>query len=148
MKKVSFFQFRLISVLFCLPLLCLAADDPVVAKAKQGTRIAVLKTKQGTSATVRAVRTAAEWTSGDPTKPSTEEIAKARKKRLVWADHGDWVYYKDGPNYGRTSLGEFWTEDGAKGAGYKLASVKTAIEVKAAPQNTAKPELAKPEPAN
>ena len=38
--------------------LAYAEDDPVVAKAKHGTRIAVRKTKQGTSATVRAVRSA------------------------------------------------------------------------------------------
>jgi hypothetical protein len=118
-------MFRVPLAVFSLSAVAFAAEDPVVAKAKQGTRIAVQKTKQGTSATVRAVRSAAEWTSGDPTKPpSPEEIGKARKKGLVWADHEDWVYYKDGPNYGRTDRGEFWTEDGAVGAGYKAASVK------------------------
>ena len=138
-------MFRLASCLLSVAALAYAEDDPVVAKAKHGTRIAVRKTKQGTSATVRAVRSAAEWTTGDPTKTSTEAIEKARKKGLVWADHQDWVYYKDGPNYGRVGKGEFWTEDGAKGAGYKLASAHAAATLKeTAP--TAPPLAAKPEP--
>jgi hypothetical protein len=144
MRKAKLFPIRIILPLLAVAPLAFAADDPVVAKAKEGTRIAVRKTKAGTSATVRAVRTAAEWTSGNPTKPSGEVIAKARKKGLVWADHEDWIYYKDGPNYGHTDRGEFWTEDGAKGAGYKPASAKAAETLQVHSHTAAKPELAKP----
>ena len=140
-------MFRLPLAVLSVAALAFAEDDPVVAKAKQGTRIAVRKTKEGTSATVRAVRTAAEWTSGDPTKTSAEDIGKARKKGMVWADHEDWVYYKDGPNYGRTDTGEFWTEDGAKGAGYKLASAKAAETPKAVPHEPPPAVAAKPHAA-
>ncbi|MEI9900584.1 MAG: hypothetical protein WDN31_11185 [Hyphomicrobium sp.] len=102
-----------------------AEDDEVVKAAKQTTKVAVRKTKQGTRATVRAVSSAAEWALPEASlKPTPETIAKARKAGKVWADHQDWVYYKDGPQYGHTETGEFWTEEGAKSAGYKLAENK------------------------
>ena len=98
-----------------------AEDDEVVKAAKQGTKIAVKKTKQGTRATVHAVTTAAEWAHPTNLKPTPEDIEKARKGGKVWADHENWVYYKDGPKFGKTDTGEFWTEDNAKSAGYKPA---------------------------
>jgi len=138
-----------------LPMLALAsaafaADDPVVEAAKEGTRVAVRKTRQGTVRTVRetrkgtketvkAVRSAATWMSATSLKPSSDDIAKARNSGLVWADHQNWVYYKDGPSYGHTTTGEFWTEERAKGAGYKVGPDTPAVP--------AEPVAAKPAPA-
>jgi hypothetical protein len=146
MGRLQTRNFRFAVAILSFGTAAFGGDDPVVAKAKEGTRIAVRKTKEGTSATVRAVRTAAEWTTGDPSKkPSAETISKARKKGLVWADHQDWVYYKDGPNFGRTERGEFWTEDGAKGAGYKQASAKASETPQ--PQRTISAEAVTTKPA-
>ena len=133
---------------FCLQRLALVltivvaafpADDPVVEKAKQGTRIAVRHTRRGTQ---RAVRSATTWVVGNPMKPSPDAIARARKDGLVWADHQSWLYYKDGPSYGHTAAGEFWTEDRAAGAGYK----GTAAAEKPAVSQVPRAESAKPTP--
>lgn len=57
-----------------------------------------------------------------PRKPSTQEIADAKSKGLVWVNTATRVFHKEGPSYGTTSLGRFMTEDAARKAGYRPAS--------------------------
>jgi hypothetical protein len=53
---------------------------------------------------------------------SSEEIADAKAKGLVWVNTATRVYYKDGPLYGKTKLGKFMKEEDAKKVGYRIAS--------------------------
>lgn len=53
--------------------------------------------------------------------PSTQEIADARAKGLVWTNSGTRVYHKEGEFYGKTKRGKFMTEDEAKAAGFHAA---------------------------
>jgi hypothetical protein len=53
---------------------------------------------------------------------SSEEIADAKAKGLVWVNSATRVYHKDGPLYGTTKLGKFMKEEDAKKAGYRIAS--------------------------
>jgi len=54
--------------------------------------------------------------------PSSQEIADAKAKGLVWVNLATRVYHKDGPLYGKTKLGKFMTEEDAQKAGYRIAS--------------------------
>jgi hypothetical protein len=58
--------------------------------------------------------------------PSTQEIADARAKGLVWVNLGTRVYHKDGDFYGKTKRGKFMSEDDAKKAGFHEAKLPTA----------------------
>ena len=53
---------------------------------------------------------------------SSEEIADAKAKGLVWVNAATRVYHKDGPLYEKTKLGRFMKEEDAKKAGYRIAS--------------------------
>ena len=53
---------------------------------------------------------------------SSQEIADAKAKGLVWVNLATRVYHKDGPLYGTTKLGKFMKEEDAKKAGYRIAS--------------------------
>ncbi|MFL6464958.1 MAG: hypothetical protein ACJ73N_11180 [Bryobacteraceae bacterium] len=53
---------------------------------------------------------------------SSEEIADAKAKGLVWVNSATRVYHKDGPLYGTTRLGKFMKEEDAKKTGYRIAS--------------------------
>jgi len=53
--------------------------------------------------------------------PSSQEIAEAKAKGLVWANENTKVYHKDGNLYGTTKHGKFMTEADAQKAGYHLA---------------------------
>lgn len=53
--------------------------------------------------------------------PSSQEIADAKAKGLVWVNLGTGVYHKDGEFYGNTKRGKFMTEDEANKAGYHVA---------------------------
>ena len=53
---------------------------------------------------------------------SSQEIADAKAKGLVWVNTATRVYHKDGPLYGTTKLGKFMKEEDAKKAGYRIAS--------------------------
>jgi hypothetical protein len=108
------------SVVSCPMLWAAAPKDPVVEAAKKSTKVAVHQTRRGSVHTAKAV---SSWVKPDPRKPSPGMIAEAKKNHKVWADHANWVYYKDGEEYGHTANGEFWSEADAKGAGYKLADV-------------------------
>lgn len=57
-----------------------------------------------------------------PHKPSTQEIAEAKAKGLVWVNTATRVFHREGSSYGTTSLGRFMTEDEARRAGYRPAS--------------------------
>lgn len=54
--------------------------------------------------------------------PSSQEIADAKAKGLVWVNTATRVYHKDGPLYGKTRLGKFMKEEDAQKAGYRIAS--------------------------
>ena len=53
--------------------------------------------------------------------PSSQEIAEAKAKGLVWVNTATRVYHKEGPMYGTTSHGRFMSEEDAKRAGYRIA---------------------------
>ena len=53
--------------------------------------------------------------------PSSQEIAEAKAKGLVWANENTKVYHKEGSLYGTTKHGKFMTEADAQKAGYHLA---------------------------
>jgi hypothetical protein len=53
--------------------------------------------------------------------PSSQDIAEAKAKGLVWANENTKVYHKEGRLYGTTKQGKFMTEADAQKAGYHLA---------------------------
>ncbi|MDQ2841247.1 MAG: hypothetical protein M3Y72_09455, partial [Acidobacteriota bacterium] len=55
-------------------------------------------------------------------RPSSQQIADAKAKGLVWVNLATHVYHKDGQSYGTTRRGKFMAEDEAKKAGFRLAS--------------------------
>ena len=63
--------------------------------------------------------------------PTTQEIADAKAKGLVWVNTSTKVYHKEGALYGTTKRGKFMTEDEAKKAGYKAAKEPAAKTAKA-----------------
>jgi len=55
------------------------------------------------------------------TAVSSNEIANAKSRGLVWVNTDSKVYHKDGRYYGNTKQGKFMTEADAQKAGYKAA---------------------------
>lgn len=55
------------------------------------------------------------------TAPTSQEIADAKAKGLVWVNTSTKVYHKDGQFYGTTKHGKFMTEADAQKAGYRAA---------------------------
>ena len=60
--------------------------------------------------------------AGAKPKPSSQEIADAKAKGLVWVNTATRVYHKEGSAYGATKFGKFMTEEDAKKAGFRMAS--------------------------
>lgn len=58
--------------------------------------------------------------------PTSQEIADAKSKGLVWVNTSTKVYHKDGSFYGTTKRGKFMTEDDASKAGYRAAKTPGA----------------------
>jgi hypothetical protein len=55
--------------------------------------------------------------------PSSQDIADAKAKGLVWVNTSTRVYHKDSSSlYGKTKRGKFMTEDDAKKAGFRAAN--------------------------
>ena len=74
------------------------------------------------SGTGTATSSSTERKKTQKSGPSSEEIADAKAKGLVWVNLATRVYHKDGPLYGTTKLGKFMKEEDAKKAGYRIAS--------------------------
>jgi len=55
------------------------------------------------------------------TPVSSNEIASAKAKGMVWVNTESKVYHKGGKYYGHTKQGKFMTEADAQKAGYKAA---------------------------
>ena len=53
--------------------------------------------------------------------PTTQQIAEAKAKGLVWANSSTRVYHKDGAYFGNTKRGSFMTEADAIKDGYRAA---------------------------
>ena len=64
--------------------------------------------------------TAKKTVSATPA-PTSQEIADAKAKGMVWVNTSTKVYHKEGAFYGTTKKGKFMAEDDAKKAGYKAA---------------------------
>ena len=62
--------------------------------------------------------------------PTSQEIADAQAKGMVWVNTTTKVYHKDGAQYGKTKKGKFMTEDEAKKAGYRAAKEPVAKKTK------------------
>jgi hypothetical protein len=65
--------------------------------------------------------------------PSSQDIADAKTKGLVWVNLSTHVYHKEGPLYGTTKRGKFMTEEDAKKAGYRLAKENEGSKKASAP---------------
>lgn len=67
--------------------------------------------------------------------PSSQDIADARAKGLVWVNTSTHVYHKESSSlYGKTKRGKFMTEDDAKKAGFRAANESGAPKKAAATQ--------------
>ena len=86
---------------------------------------------QAAPAKAPAARSAAK--DAVTTAPSSQEIADAKAKGLVWANTSTKIYHKDGAFYGATKRGKFMTEDEATKAGYRAAKQPGSTK-KAAPK--------------
>ncbi len=65
--------------------------------------------------------------------PTSQEIADAKAKGMVWVNTSTHVYHKDGASYGATKHGKFMTENDATKAGYRAAKEPGGKEAMAAP---------------
>ena len=66
--------------------------------------------------------------------PTSQDIADAKSKGLVWVNTGTHVYHKpDSSLYGATKRGKFMPEDDAKKAGFRPANESGATKKSAAP---------------
>ncbi len=88
-----------------------------VCSAAQATQST--STKAPSAPAVQATKKPAAAASSAP--PSSQEIADAKTKGLVWANENTKVYHKEGSLYGTTKHGKFMTEADAQRAGYHLA---------------------------
>ncbi|MGA8027027.1 MAG: hypothetical protein WB992_07765 [Bryobacteraceae bacterium] len=67
--------------------------------------------------------------------PSSEEIADAKAKGLVWVNLSTHVYHKGGQMYGNTKRGKFMAEEDAKKAGYRMAKDNESSKQASTPSN-------------
>jgi hypothetical protein len=66
--------------------------------------------------------------------PTTQEIADAQAKGMVWVNTSTKVYHKDGAYYGKTKKGKIMAEDEAKKAGYTAAKTPATKKAKSDPK--------------
>lgn len=65
--------------------------------------------------------------------PSSQDLADAKAKGMVWVNTSTHVYHKsDSSMYGTTKRGKFMTEDDAKKAGFRAANESGAKKKAAA----------------
>ena len=105
---MKFFPYSLFVIGTALLPVCSAAQATQSTSTKAASAPAVQATKKPAVAASSAL-------------PSSQEIAEAKAKGLVWANENTKVYHKEDALYGTTKHGKFMTEADAQKAGYHLA---------------------------
>jgi len=101
-----------------LSLLAALAAFPFLTSPAAGTAAGLQTTSTATShkSSVVGKKLAAQ-------AQSSQDIADAKAKGMVWANLSTHVYHKDSSSlYGTTKRGKFMTEDDAKKAGFRAAN--------------------------
>ncbi len=114
---MKFFSYSVFAVVIALLPVCSAAQTTQSTSTKASSAPAMQATKKPAAAASSA--------------PSSQEIAEAKAKGLVWANENTKVYHKEGSLYGTTKHGKFMTEADAQKAGYHLAKTNNVGSKKA-----------------